>query len=257
METKQTIENYIKLNRKSLFTKLTQMLESSFIRKGISSESSDTHLENILKNMSSEGLSNQQRQQKIDDVWNLLQQHMLSKDNTIPIEEKINKEIKDEYYNLLPRELYHQYIKGILPDLSNFKAYKIITKQYLNFHFSQYLEKKELVVLEDKLDNLIDNILKEKAAYYFYHGIIRDLKNRILKICPNYYLPEFKWNVHLYALLMFKLKMISYQEKWDKENTLSILNQKKDEYLKIINIRLQYGHTLVSEGHIVADYLMR
>ncbi|RGB25323.1 hypothetical protein C1646_724073 [Rhizophagus diaphanus] len=119
------------------------------------------------------------------------------------------------------------------------------------------MEKKELVIFEDKLDNLIDDILKEKAAYCFYHGIIRDLKNRILKICPNYYLPEFKWNVHLYALLMFKPKMISYQEKWDKENTLSILNKKKDEYLKIINTRLQYGHTLVSEGHIVADYLMR
>ncbi|GET57330.1 interferon-induced very large GTPase 1-like [Rhizophagus irregularis DAOM 181602=DAOM 197198] len=265
METKQTIENYIAINRQSVSTKLTQMLEASLIRKGISSESLDIinkHLENILKNMSSEGLSNQQRQQKIDDIWNLLQQHMLSKDNTIPIEEKINKEVKDEYYNSLPRELYHQYMKGILPDLSKFKAYKKLSKQYFaslqNFHFSQYLEKNELVVLEDKLDDLIDNILNEKAAYYFYHGIIRDLKNRILKICPNNYLPEFKWNAHLYALLMFKPKMISYQEKWNKENTpLGILNQKEDEYIKIINTRLQYGHTLVSEGHIIADYLMR
>ncbi|CAB4409986.1 unnamed protein product [Rhizophagus irregularis] len=264
METKQTIENYIKLNRQSVFTTLTQMLEASIIRKGISSESLDiinTHLENILKNMSNEEFPNQQRQQKIDEIWNLLQKHMLSKDDTIPIEEQINKEIEYEYYNSLPRELYHQYIKGNLPDLSNCKAYKIISKAYktyLNFHFSQYMETKELVILEDKLDNLIDDILKEKAAYYFYHGIIRDLKNRILNICPNYYLPEFKWNVHLYALLMFKPKMISYQEKWDKENTpLGILNQKKDEYIKIINTRLQYGHTLVSEGHIVADYLMR
>ncbi|CAB5387394.1 hypothetical protein RhiirA1_438173 [Rhizophagus irregularis] len=258
-ETKQTIENYIKLNRQSVFTKLTQMLEANLIRKGISSESLDiinTHLENILKSMSNEELSNKQRQQKIDEIWNLLQQHMLSKDNTIPIEEQINKEVKDEYSNS-SRELYHQYIKGNLPDLSNCKAYKMMSFHIIK-NFSQYLEKKEIVVLEDKLDNLIDDILKEKDAYYFYHGIIRDLKNRISKICSNNYLPEFKWNVHLYALLMFKPKMISYQEKWDKENTpLGILNQKKDEYIEIINTRLQYGHTLASEGHIVADYLMR
>ncbi|PKK72960.1 hypothetical protein RhiirC2_864728 [Rhizophagus irregularis] len=99
METKQTIENYIKLNRQSVFTTLTQMLEASIIRKGISSESLDiinTHLENILKNMSNEEFPNQQRQQKIDEIWNLLQKHMLSKDDTIPIEEQINKEIEYE-----------------------------------------------------------------------------------------------------------------------------------------------------------------
>ncbi|RIA86601.1 hypothetical protein C1645_779285 [Glomus cerebriforme] len=53
--------------------------------------------------------------------------------------------------------------------------------------------------------------------------------------------------------------MISFQENWDRENTpLGILDQKKKEYLKTIDTRLQYvGHTLVSEGHIVGDYLLR
>jgi GTPase Era involved in 16S rRNA processing len=255
-ETKQTIENYIKLNRQSVFKKLTQMLEANFIRKGISSESLDIinkHLENILKNMPDEGFSDQQREQKIDEVWNLLQNHISSKDCIITIEEQIDNEVKEEYYKSSV-ELYQHYKNGTVPDLRKCKAYK-------KFHsikhlFSQYIDLNDLLVLEGKLDNLIDNILK-RASYQFYPGIIRDLKKEISQICPNYYLPEFKWNVHLCALLMFKPKMISYQEKWDRENTpLGILNQKKDEYLKIINTRLQYGHTLVSEGHIVADYLV-
>ena len=98
----------------------------------------------------------------------------------------------------------------------------------------------ELKILRNKLDNLIDIIFKERASYYFYHGIVRDLKKEISNIIPPpppNYLPEFKWNVHLYALLKFKPKMIKFQEEWDKENTpLGMLDQKKDEYLKIIEL---------------------
>src|SRR6185369_6258166 len=55
----------------------------------------------------------------------------------------------------------------------------------------------------------------------------------------------------------FKPKMIYFQKEWNDENTpLGILDQKKEEYLKMIDIRLQYGSTLVSEGHIVGDYLL-
>ncbi|RGB30800.1 hypothetical protein C1646_817692 [Rhizophagus diaphanus] len=259
METKQTIENYITINRQSVSTKLTQMLEASLIRKGISSESLDiinTHLENILKNMPEEGFSDQQREQKINEIWNLLKKHISSKDCITPIEQQIDREVKDEYNTLPSRELYNLYKKGILPDLSNCKAYKMMSFQIIK-NFSQKMENNELLALMNKLDNLIDNILKERA-YHFYHGIIRDLKNGISEICPNNYLPEFKWNFHLYALLEFKPKMISLQEKWDNENTpLGILKQKKEEYLKIIDTRLQYGRSLVSEGHIAADYLLR
>ncbi|GBB93801.1 hypothetical protein RclHR1_22310003 [Rhizophagus clarus] len=260
METRQTIENYIKLNRRSVDTKLTQILEAEFISKGISSESRDIinkHLENILKNMPNEGFSDQEREQKINEIWDLLQQH-ISKDRIIPIEEQIDKEVEDIYYNLLSTELYRQYMKGILPDLSKCKAYKRIDMHNLNFRFSQYVETNELSALTVRIENLIDNILKERDSPHFYPGIIRDLKSKILNICQNNYLPEFKWNIHLYALLKFKPKMISLQEQWDNENTqLGMLNQKKDEYLKLIDTRLQYGHTLVSEGHIIADYLLR
>jgi hypothetical protein len=260
METKQTIENYVEINRQSVFKKLTQILEANFIRKGISSEFLDIinkQLENILKNMPVEGLSDQQREQKIDEVWNLLQNHISSKDCIIPIEEQIDNEVKEEYCKS-STELYHHYKEGVIPDLCKCKAYKKLHVHNYNIKhlFSPYIDLNDLLVLESKLDNLIDNILKERASYHFYHGIIRDLKKEISQICPKYYLPEFTWNVHLCALLMFKPKMISYQEKWDRENTPhGILNQKKDEYLKIIGTRLQYGHTLISEGHIVADYL--
>lgn len=36
-----------------------------------------------------------------------------------------------------------------------------------------------------------------------------------------------------------------------------MIDQKKDEHLKIIDIRLQYGHRLITEGHIAGNYLLR
>src|SRR5581483_10828376 len=119
------------------------------------------------------------------------------------------------------------------------------------------LNANELAVLESNINNLVYEILPKERA--FYTGIIRDLKGGINRICTNYnYLPEFKWNVHLYTLLTFKPKMKRLQEEWDKENTaLGMLDQKKDEYLTIIDTRLRYGYSLSCEGRIVGDYLLR
>ncbi|PKC70425.1 hypothetical protein RhiirA1_454763 [Rhizophagus irregularis] len=71
-ETKQTIKKYIKLNHRSVLTKLTQMLGANFIRKGISSEALDIineRLENILRNILREGFSDQQREQEVSKIW--------------------------------------------------------------------------------------------------------------------------------------------------------------------------------------------
>ncbi|CAG8827473.1 13127_t:CDS:1, partial [Dentiscutata erythropus] len=87
---------------------------------------------------------------------------------------------------------------------------------------------------------------------------IDSILDNVSKLWKKNLIPEFKWNVHLYALLMFKVKIASYQEKWDRENKpLSILDQKKDEFKNIIDTRLQHGFSLVSEGHIIGDYLMK
>lgn len=53
------------------------------------------------------------------------------------------------------------------------------------------------------------------------------------------FLPDFKWNVHLYTLLNFKLIIESLQEKWNKKNTpLGMFDQKKEEYFKVIDTQL-------------------
>ncbi|RIA94620.1 hypothetical protein C1645_873356 [Glomus cerebriforme] len=262
IETKQTIENYIKLNHQSVSAKLIQMLEASLIRKGISSESTDIinkHLETMLKNMPHRGFSDNERKQKVEIVWNLLRNHISSRNDAIPVEEKIDKEVEDEYINILPSELYQQYKSGNSPILPRCKAYKIYRSfDIRKMQISQYLEKRDFYVLRNRLDNLVDNILKRRASYHFYPGTVRDLKKEISQILNPNYLAEFKWNVHLYTLLKFKPKVISFQEEWDKENTpLGMLDQKKEEYLKVIDTRLQYGNTLVSEGHIVGEYLLK
>src|SRR5436305_8206962 len=81
------------------------------------------------------------------------------------------------------------------------------------------LDERNALALQNKLDNLVDSILKERASYHFYPGIVRDLKRETEKISRqlsiSYFLPELKWNSHLYSLLRFKPKMINFQKKWD------------------------------------------
>jgi hypothetical protein len=260
METKQAIKKYVNLNRTRISAGLKQVLKASFIRKGISSESLDIinkNLENILKHMPNRRFSDYERKQKVEQVWNSLRSYILSRDDVTSVAKEIDKEVEEEYSN---SELYSRYKTNTLPDLSKHKAYKIVNMLDIrNMRISQYMESNDLKVLQNKLDNLIDIIFKERATYTFYHGIIRDLKKEISKITsPSIFLPEFKWKAHLYALLKFKPEMLKFQEEWDKENTpLGMLDQKKDEYLKIIDTRLQYGHKLISEGHIAGDYILR
>ncbi|PKB98172.1 hypothetical protein RhiirA5_465520 [Rhizophagus irregularis] len=261
METKQTIRKYTDLNRNRISAGLKQVLKASIIRKGISSESLDIinkDLENFLKSMpKGRFFSYYQRKQKVEQVWKSLRNHILSREDVTSIAKEIDKEVEEEYCN---SELYSIYKTNNLPNLSNHKAYKVTDMiDISNMRFSQYMKTNDLNTLRHKLFNLIDVIFKERAAYCFYHGIVRDLKKLINEIIStSNFLPDFKWKVHLYALMKFKPKMIKFQEEWDKENTpIGILDQKKDEYLKIIDTRLLYGHRLVSEGHIAGDYLLR
>nr|CAG8454115.1 7996_t:CDS:2 [Entrophospora candida] len=264
IETKQTIEDYIKLNRHSASIKLTQMLDASFIRKGISSESLDiinNRLEGILRNMpSGRRLTEYQRKKEVEEIWSLLRNNILSKYNIKPIVDQIDKEVKDACSHLSSVGFYQQYMNGDSPDLSKCKAYKA----YRGL-IPTCLDIRDVCTLQEKLNNLVDSILEKRASYHYYPGIVRDLAKVIEKTLNDNanllrvkFLPEFKWNAYLYALLKFKPKMISFQKKWEMDNTpLGILDQKKEEYLKMIDTRLQYGHTLVSEGHIAGDYLLR
>ncbi|RIA88768.1 hypothetical protein C1645_774125 [Glomus cerebriforme] len=236
------------------------MLEAGFIRKGISSDSFEIinkQLEVILRNMPSGGLSSLQREQKVKEIWNLLRNHIILKNNVIPVTEYIDNEFEFVYV-LMPLNLRHKYKCGILPDLTKCYAYK-------RFLISQCLQEGHIHALQQTLDNLADLIFVNRDPRHFYNGIIRDAKMNIDKILSDFskkllvaFLPDFKWNIHLYALLNFKPVIESLQEKWNKENTpLGMFDQKKEEYLKLIDTRLQYGHTLISEGHIVGDYLLR
>ncbi|CAG8714471.1 14434_t:CDS:2, partial [Racocetra fulgida] len=253
METKQTIENYIKLKRKSASTKLEKMLEAIFIRKGISADSLDimnTCLEKILKNLQDK-FSEEQRKQKVNEIWNKLRNNLLSKNQDKPVEIQIDEEVDDEYSKILRADLYNKYKNGIKPDLSQCKAYNKIEIM----RFSSNLERRDIDLLYNKINNLINFILTEKE--HFYNGIVRELKGKLDKMLNDYsanlnikFLFEFKWNVHVYTLLTFKSKMISFQANWDKEHTpLGMLDQKKDEYLNVINNRLRYSHECLSEGH--------
>ncbi|CAJ0766038.1 6968_t:CDS:1, partial [Entrophospora sp. SA101] len=136
---------------------------------------------------------------------------MLSKHNIEPVVEQIDKEVKEIFSHLPSEGLYQKYINGNSPDLSKCDAYK----KFKCFSYSSYcLELRDICTLQEKLDNLVDSILEKRASYHYYPGIVRDLTKEIdktlnenSKILQITFLPDFKWNTYLYALLKFKPKM--------------------------------------------------
>jgi len=118
-ETKDTIKDYIKLNHQSASTKLNRMVETKFIL----SESLDIinkYLEKVPKHKLN-------KRKKVREIWNLLRDHISSKDNVIPVVKQIDNEVK-YVYSLLPLEFKNQYQDGIFPDLSKCKACKSFRK---------------------------------------------------------------------------------------------------------------------------------
>ncbi|RHZ88693.1 hypothetical protein Glove_21g317 [Diversispora epigaea] len=244
-EVEQTIKDYIRQHCNLTFIKLTQILEASLIRKGLSSECLEIinkRMEKIINKIQGGRFSDAERKKAVESIWMELQNFISSKDKVIPVTEQIDKEVKNEFANV--ESLFKQFKEGIQPDLSKCKAYKTyrLVERYLINNDTDTNE------IEKRLDDLTDIILKRRNSQHFYPGIVRDLRKQIdntlieiSKLWNRCFIPEFKRNVYLYALLMFKTKMESYQERWDRENSqLSILNQKKEEYIKIIDARLQY-----------------
>ncbi|CAG8786142.1 21063_t:CDS:2 [Gigaspora margarita] len=225
IKIKKIIKDYIKQNYDSTFIKLTRIFEASFIRKGLSSEFLEIinrGMKDIINKMQGVPLSETGRKQIVEEIWMDLRKYISSKDKVRPVVEQID-EVNDEFSTV--EYLINRYKKEALPDLNNCKAYKshkyIVGKECC-------LDEKDANMLVKKLDNLADIVLKKRNSQHFYPGIVRDLKREIDSVL---------------------VKMGRYQEKWNRENNpLSILDQKKGEYTKIIDTRLQHGFSLVSEA---------
>ncbi|CAG8456205.1 2512_t:CDS:2 [Cetraspora pellucida] len=265
-ETNQTIDKYIDKCHDSIFIELKQMLEAILMRNKLSNDHQnfiDKQLENVLK-MRKEFSNKTDREQEANKIWKSLYDKISIslKNNDSTIDEKIQNEVFEVYRHYNNSEFWNSYYDKIVPDLSKISAYELIDRvKYLKL--SSYLDSNNITVLKDKINSMINQNLSR--VDHFRSGIVRELKGEIdnilnersafLKIDIK---PKFKMNVHVYALLHFIKRMVIIQNKWDKDNTpLGVLNQKKDEYLKKINIRLQYGHSHISEGHIAGDFLLR
>ncbi|CAG8649723.1 1037_t:CDS:2 [Dentiscutata erythropus] len=214
-ETNQTIDKYIDQVRDSIFIELKQMLDAILIRNKLSNEHQkfiDKQLENVLTTRKK--LYNKEDcEQEANKIWESLYKEILislkNEDSTIDV--KINVEVTE------------------------IRAYDYLD-QVKKLKLSSYLDRNNITLIKEKINNMINQNLS--GIDHFHTGIVHLWKISIR--------PKFKINVHAYALLNFIKKMITIQDKWDKENTpLGI------------NIRLQYRHSHLSEGHIAGDFLLR
>ncbi|CAG8653707.1 2834_t:CDS:2, partial [Racocetra fulgida] len=268
-ETNQTIDKYIDQYRDLILIELKQMIEAILIRNKLSNEHQkfiDNQLENVLKMRKK--LSNQKDlEQEANKIWESLYQEISislnNKDSTI--DEKINSEVLEiykHYDHFNYKKFWSNYFDRIIPDLSKIGAYNLFD-QLRNLKWTHYLDQNNITVLKEKINSMINQTLD--GVDHFCNGIVRNLRGEIDKMLNELsdlwkieIKLKFKMNVHVYVLLNFIKRMVKIQNIWDKDNTpLGVLNQKKDEYLKKINIRLQYGHSHISEGHIAGDFLLR
>ncbi|RIB12685.1 hypothetical protein C2G38_2199988 [Gigaspora rosea] len=264
VECHRLIEN--ELNKFSRFKNQSHCEQSILIRNKLSNEHQkfiDKQLEKILK-MRKQFSGRKDREQEANKIWELLYNEisMSSKNDNPTIDEKINNEVIEVYKNYdsynFP-EFWRSYLDRIIPDLSQISAYEFLDK-IRNLRMSSVLDQNIITSFKEKINSMLDQNLDE--IDHFHNGIVRNLRGEIDKILNELSVfwklklkTKFKMNVHVYALLNFIIKMVKIQNQWDKENTpLGVLNQKKDEYLKMIDIRLQYVHSHISEGHIAGDF---
>ncbi|CAG8790938.1 13572_t:CDS:1, partial [Cetraspora pellucida] len=179
-------------------------------------------------------------EKKLDEeankIWKQLRDRV-SAENEDFINEEIDNIVNEEYATTWTSNFYKNYKYRVIPELSNIDAIR-----------DKRMEQKDISRLKKDINLVVEQMLSNITR--FNPRIVRDLKNKTEKKLNDFstelnvkFNSNFEKNVHVYMLLNFREKMVEIQDKWDKDNTpLGVLDQKKDEYIEIIRLRLQYGH---------------
>ncbi|CAG8562505.1 16559_t:CDS:2, partial [Cetraspora pellucida] len=197
-----------------------------------------------------------------DDIVNLYKSILVDsfRDNVIPVTQQIDEEVGNEFRKT-SSFFINKYKKETRPDLSKRVAYKKYLTQY-------YLDVKDVSVLKNILDSLTDKILEKRKSPLFYDGIVRDLRKEIYNTLDKFskkleisLITEFKWDVYLNALKVFKQTMTNHQNKWNIENikaihkkAMKVANRKKIDSVKNVGwmndpetVRLKYFRMLAEQ----------
>ncbi|CAG8746196.1 564_t:CDS:2, partial [Gigaspora margarita] len=238
-DTLETIDLYIKRKCQATKIQLIQILEARLIREGCTTEFMDIitdHLKSELKRQPSKRFNEHERKKISDNIWNELRRRVGDRNHMSSVEIKVKNEVKEAYAQATI--VYRKFIANDMPNISCQK--------------------------EKLLTQLTDEILKEKHAVKFESGMIFTLQSKInsiiekLRDVDRQWVDQNIWDIHLFALEKFYEKMLSAQQKWDREhNPLKILERKESQYRVLINHRLEHGFTYASEGNIIAEYLLK
>ncbi|CAG8626245.1 11083_t:CDS:2 [Gigaspora margarita] len=247
--TLRTIKDHSRRRQETMKVQLTQELNAGLIREDCTREFRDVITrrlkEELKKRQPSSQFDKNERNKIADDIWNELRRLAGDKTNVSPVRTRIKIEVKEVYSNV--ETVYHKFEASSKPNIQN--------------------KSSEIENLMEKLQGLPEEILKEKNAIKFEHGMISILKKKVGTIITEFsekglikhiWIKQNRWGIHLHALENFYEKMQDAQHKWDDNyDLLKILDRKEDEYRVLINYRLQHGFTYASEGSIIAEYLLK
>ncbi|CAG8617688.1 32470_t:CDS:2, partial [Racocetra persica] len=217
MDCKQTIGNYIELNRRSASSKLVHIVEAGFLQK---------------------------------ETWNLLRNNTLSAYPVKSVENLIYLEVESIYSSWWNSTIESEYKNGTLPDLHEVGRLtkRVLQKQDIDT-IEERLDNLTDLILKGKSQHFYNGIvsdLKNKIEKTLSDFTITKPFLIFKRNAHIYALLKFKQRLSEYQ-----------KKWDEENHPLNILEQKKEEYFNVIRVRLQHESTLVSEAYIVANYLLR
>ena len=261
IETKKTIDSFIEVVQESTIRKLSQSINASVMQQGCCVEF-DTiitrHLQGHLLTRAAGRFSEDKRKQIINEILAELSRIARQKDHDAPVREKIAEAILYDYCQYPTMlDLFNSSI-GRFEEIFNRK------QGFFRGLMSGNQKANEVEYLKSMTESLLRQMLEKRQADCYEHGMVGELRQTLTaqldsvssqKICLT---PEEKIRIHVWTLQQFCKRMEDMQADWDKKNKpSSILEQNKQQYVQIINTRLEHGFTVAAEGQIIGQHLLK
>jgi len=265
-ETKSTIDDFVKLVRRSTVRKLSQSFDGMVMKRGCYVEFDNIITDHLKLHLSSGVAGNftsQKKKRIIDEIFEELSKTASAKDNDTPVKEKIRAAILRDYRHMpdITDQVFGD--NTVFEDI--FTSNQSAGQRLKNWFVETFTDgAKKIQHLKSTLDDIIGKMLELRQAECYEDSMVSELRHKLgdvletvsvksLKLCP-----KNKISIQIYALQQFIARMERMQDAWDKQNKASsILQENRQRYTQIINARLDHGFGCFSEGQIIGRHLLQ
>ena len=265
IETQTTIAKFTEIVRQSTIRKLSQSFDAMVVQQGCCVEFDNIITACLKRHLSkggAGGFSESNRRDITNEIFGELSKIARDKDHDTPVREKIVLSISDEYRQT------HDMLQQFNTDTDSFEEIVIGKQSFIQGLKSKFVggnqRMNEVEHLKSTIKSLLNDMLEQRQADCYEDGMVGELCHRLTNHLDNVDRHKIKLKankklkIHVWTLQQFCKRMEDMQAAWDKKNKpSSILEQKRDRYVQIINTRLEHGFTFAAEGQIIGQHLLK